>query len=232
MKIDIWSDVRCPFCYIGKRKFEAALERFAHKDKVEVVWHSFQLDPTLETRSDLNVSDYLAERKGLTREQVEQMHQHVQDAAGEIGLHFNFDRAVLANSFNAHRLIQFAKTQGLGNDMEERLFKAHFIDGENIDDGETLVQIGVSIGLSPVETKEVIASNAYHGEVSQDELTAQRIGIRGVPFFVFNEKYAVSGAQSPEIFLETLQQSWSEFEKDNGPVVLEGETCSRDGDCD
>jgi protein disulfide-isomerase len=114
MKVDIWSDIRCPFCYIGKRKFEKALERFPHSDKVEVVWHSFQLDPELKTQPGVHVYDYLARVKGITRDQAVRMHQHVKQSAREVGLEFNFDSAIVANSFNGHRLIQLAKSKGLG----------------------------------------------------------------------------------------------------------------------
>jgi predicted DsbA family dithiol-disulfide isomerase len=210
MKVDIWSDVRCPFCYIGKRKFEMALERFPNKDNVEVIWHSFQLDPSLQTRPDVNVLDYLARIKGITREQAAEMHEHVTEVAGEVGLSFDFDRSVLANSLKAHRLIQLAKTKGLGDRAEEELFKAHFTAGKNIDDDQTLAEIGELTGIPASETAMLIASDAYLDEVEQDESHARSIGIRGVPFFIFDDKYAVSGAQSPEFFLQTLQKTWEE----------------------
>ncbi|HEY5406591.1 MAG TPA: DsbA family oxidoreductase [Ginsengibacter sp.] len=207
MKVNIWSDVRCPFCYIGKRKFEMALEKFPHKDKVEVTWRSFQLDPNLETRTDVNAIEHLSEAKGISKKQAEGMQNNVTQIAKEVGLDFDFGKTVVANSFNAHRLIQFAKTKGLGNEIEEQLFKAHFVEGKNIDDKETLVQTGVSIGLDENEIKEMLASDAFAKEVNRDEMQAQSIGVRGVPFFVLNDKYAVSGAQSPDTFLEALNQT-------------------------
>ena len=212
MKINIWSDVRCPFCYIGKRKFEKALEQFADKDKVEVIWRSFQLDPNLETQPGVNVVDHIAEIKGISKKQAEEMHSHVTTVAQEVGLQFNFDKAVLANSYHAHRVIQLAKTHGLGNEAEEELFKAHFTDGKNIDDKEALVQIAIAIGLDPNEVRNMLASDAFANEVMEDERQAHAIGVRGVPFFVFNDEYAVSGAQSPDAFLQALQQSWQAFE--------------------
>src|SRR5690349_7266418 len=196
MKVDIWSDIRCPFCYIGKRKFEKALERFPHSDKVEVVWHSFQLDPELKTQPGVHVYDYLARVKGITRDQAVRMHQHVKQSAREVGLEFNFDSAIVANSFNGHRLIQLAKSKGLGDAAEEQLFKAHFIEGKNIDDIATLKEIGTAVGLSPDELSELLASDQYSAEVREDEMKAHAIGIRGVPFFILNDKYAVSGAQA------------------------------------
>ncbi|MEP6626844.1 MAG: DsbA family oxidoreductase [Ginsengibacter sp.] len=232
MNINIWSDVRCPFCYIGKRKFEMALEKFPHKDKVNVSWQSFELDPNLETRTDVNAIDYISNVKGISREDAEGMHLHVTQVAKEVGLDFSFDKAVVANSFNAHRLIQFAKVHQKGNEVEEALFKAHFIEGKNIDDTHTLVAIGMSIGLEEKEVREVLASDAYSKEVKSDERQAQKMGIGGVPFFVLNNKYGVSGAQSPETFLEVLEESWKDFEATQEPLIItQGESCSADGEC-
>ena len=211
MKINIWSDIRCPFCYIGKRKFELALEQFQHKDKVEVIWRSFQLDPGLKTQPETNVLDYLAKIKGITREQAGQMHEHVKEVAQEVGLTFNFEKSVLANSLNGHRLIQLAKANDLGDVAEELLFKAHFTDGKNIDDPETLLRIGTAIGLVEQDVRRVLRSDDFKEEVKADELLGRSIGIRGVPFFIFNDKYALSGAQSPEIFLQTLRRAWADF---------------------
>ena len=232
MTIKIWSDVRCPFCYIGKRKFEKALDKFAHKDDVTISWHSFELDPTLQTNTDINSLQYFSEIKGIPVSQAKQMQQQVANIAKEVGIEFNNDKAVVANSFNAHRLIQLAKSKGHGNEIEEELFKAHFTEGKNIDDIEELVQTGISIGLDEKEVREMLASDAFSKEVKQDEMQAQSLGIRGVPFFIFNNKYAVSGAQSPDTFLEVLEQTWEEFEKENQPVIIsEGENCSVDGTC-
>lgn len=232
MKIDIWSDIRCPFCYIGKRKFEKALDQFADKDKVEVVWRSFQLDPNLETKTGINAVDHIAAIKGISQEQAEEMHNHVTGVAKEVGLDFDFEKAVVANSFNAHRLIQLAKTKGLGNEAEEQLFKAHFTEGKNIDDKEVLTQTGIAIGLDEKEIKAMLSSDAFAGAVRQDEQEAQAIGVRGVPFFVFNDRYAVSGAQSPDTFLQALQQSWQSFEQDRAVALAgNGEACLPGGNC-
>lgn len=233
MKINIWSDIRCPFCYIGKRKFEAALEKFPHKNEVEVIWRSFQLDPNLKTRTDISTYDYFAEIKGKSKEEAIQMHQYVNDIARQVGLRFDFENAIVANSFNAHRLIQFARTKDLGDEAEELLFKAHFTEGKNIDDNAVLLEIGVALGLGEEAVKEVLESDAYAKEVQEDELRARAIGVRGVPFFVFNDKVAVSGAQSPETFLETLNKAWVEYqeEKNKSLTVVEGEICDSDGSC-
>ena len=232
MKVNIWSDVRCPFCYIGKRKFEIALEKFQHKNEVEVEWQSFELDPNLVTEKDVNALDHLAEIKGISKAKAKEMNQYVAQVAKEVGLDFNFEKVVVANSFNAHRLIQFAKSKGLGNEAEEALFKAHFIEGKNIDNKEVLLHIAINIGLDENETTKMLASNAFAKEVKQDEMQAQDFGISGVPFFVLNDKYAVSGAQSPETFLKAMEQTWKEFEEVKKPVVItEGESCSIDGTC-
>src|SRR5665213_1493817 len=208
MEINIWSDVRCPFCYIGKRKFEMALDKFPHKDKVNVIWKSFELDPNLTTNTDVSSTEYFSSAKGISKEQAEGMQDHVSGIAKEIGLDFHTKNTVVANSFNAHRLIQLAKTKGLGNEVEEALFKAYFEEGKNIDDKETLIKTGVSIGLDESEVKEIFNSDAFAKEVKYDEMQAQSLGINGVPFFVLNNKYAVSGAQSPETFLDVLEQTW------------------------
>lgn len=232
MNIDIWSDVRCPFCYIGKKKFELALEKFPHKEAVNVNWKSFQLDPNLKTQPDVSPKEHFATQKGISIQEVEGMYQHVMDAAKDVNLELNLDKSVVANSFNAHRLIQLAKTKNLGNEIEEELFKAHFVDGKNIDDKMALTEIGLSIGLNEKEVKDVIASDTFSAEVQQDEAEARFIGVGGVPFFVLDNKYAVSGAQSPATFLSALTQVWEEAEAKKSPVILSnGESCGNNDDC-
>ena len=208
MKVDIWSDVRCPFCYIGKRKFEMALENFEHKDQIEVQWHSFELDPNTVTRPDVNPVDYLAQIKGQPREWAAEMNQRVTDTAAEVGLTFNLGNSVVANSFNAHRLIQLAKSNGVDNEIEEKLFIDYFTGGKNIDDKEVLIEAGVAVGLERLAIEMMLNSDSFTDEVRLDQKIAQQIGIQGVPFFVFDQKLAVSGAQPPETFLGALEQAW------------------------
>lgn len=227
MKVDIWSDIRCPFCYIGKRKFEMALEKFPHKDEIEVIWHSFELDPTLKTQADRNMYESLAEAKGISLAQSKQMHEYVTQSAAEVGLEYNFDKAVDANSFNAHRLIHLAKASGKADAMKERILKAYFTEGANIDDAETLVKLGAEVGLKKEDVAQMLKSDKYADDVREDEDAAQHIGIRGVPFFVLNEKYGVSGAQQPETFLKALEQAWSEREKIT--IMNSGDSCDVDG---
>ena len=194
MKIDIWSDIRCPFCYIGKRKLELALYDFPGKDSVEIVWHSFQLDPGLKTEHGVGVYEYLAERKGISRKQSEDMHRRVSDMALEAALEFNFDKVVVANSFDGHRLIQMAKAAGKAGEAEERLFRAHFTEGRDISDQQVLIESGVAIGLADTDVGDMLGSDAFGDQVRQDESTARYLGINAVPFFIFDNKLAVSGA--------------------------------------
>lgn len=232
MKVKIWSDVRCPFCYIGKHKFEAALEQFPQRDQIEVEWKSFELDPYLQTDPEMNALDHLAVQKGISREQASQMTSYAAQAGRQVGLDFDFERSVVANSFNAHRLVQMAKSKGFGNEIEEALFKAHFTDGANIDDRTVLTEMGVLVGLGKNEVEAVLASDTHGDDVRQDQAEAQALGIRGVPFFLFNDKYAVSGAQPVETFLGALQRSWDEYEKTKQPIMFEeGPSCSADGEC-
>ncbi len=210
MKIQIWSDVLCPYCYIGKREFENALEQFAHKDQVEVEWKSFELDREAPVRSPDDLFDHLAKKYGRTREQAREMVAGVVERARTLGLDYQLERAVMGSSFDAHRLIQFAKTKGLGDAAEERLFNAHFVRGEHIGDKALLKQVATEIGLDGTAVEELLASDEFTEAVHQDEYEAQQIGVRGVPFFVLDNKYAVSGAQSSDHFLGALNQAWNE----------------------
>jgi predicted DsbA family dithiol-disulfide isomerase len=211
MKIEIWSDVMCPFCYIGKRKFEAALENFKNKENVEIVWKSFQLNPALKTDPSKNTIQHLAETKGWTMEYTRNTIAYVSNMAKEVGLYYDFDKAVVANSFDAHRLIQMAKKYGKGNVAEERLFKAYFTEGKNTADHLTLINLAKEIGLDETEVKNMLAGNNFKEEVMKDLAEAEQLRVSGVPFFVFDRKFAVSGAQDTKVFADTLAKAWSEF---------------------
>lgn len=235
MKIEIWSDVICPFCYIGKRNFETALAQFADKKNIEVIWKSFQLDPAIPEVATESYTDYLVKRKGMAVEQVQGMLSNVTQMATQVGLDYHLDQSIIVNSLKAHQLIQFAKSKNLGNEAEERLFKAFFIEGKNIADTETLVQLGKDFGLDESEIKAILEDEKYKYEIAQDIQEAQNIGVTGVPFFVFDRKYAVSGAQPAEVFLETLNKSFAEWQKSNPETILEiteGNSCTVDGKCD
>lgn len=234
MKIEIWSDVMCPFCYIGKRKFEAALAKFPHKDQVEIEWKSFQLDPDMKNEPGKNLYQYLAERKGQSLEWSKQMHDSVAQTARAVGLEYNFDRAVIANSFDAHRVMQMAKAQGLGDAAEERIFRAYFTEGMNTGDAETLATLAAEIGMDKEAVLQMLATDAYAGEVRREVEEGQALGLRGVPFFVIDRKYGVSGAQEPAVFSEALQQSFAEWQQTH-PEPLEilssGASCTPGGEC-
>lgn len=206
MKIEIWSDIMCPFCYIGKRQLETALEQFPDND-FEIDWKSFQLDPTITPEPGKDVYTYLAERKGMTVEQSKEMHKGVAERAKSVGLEYNFDKAVISNSLEAHRIIQLAKTKNLGDEIEEIFFKAYFTEGRDLNDGPTLIELAEKAGLDKNDVLEVLKSdNLYLKEVEHDIEEAQQIGVQGVPFFVFDRKYAVSGAQPVEAFVQTIKE--------------------------
>jgi predicted DsbA family dithiol-disulfide isomerase len=229
MKIDIWSDVACPFCYIGKRHLEAALEQFPHKNDVEVTWHNFELDPNASRDNKEDQYTLLARKYGMSREQAIENTDRVAASGEKAGLAFEFDKVIPTNTFDAHRLIQFAAQHGKQDEMEERLFSAYFMEGKHISNKETLLAIAEDLGL---DATEVLNSDAYTKEVRKDEADAQSLGIRGVPFFVFDMKYAVSGAQPVDAFTRTLQKVWEEA---HPPAELiqtgdKGATCD-DGSC-
>ena len=234
MKIQIWSDIMCPFCYIGKRRIEGALAHFPHKDKVSIEWKSFQLDPNFKASEDDNVVHHLAKKYGKDIAWAEEMTANVTQTAKSAGLDFNFDKAIMANSFNAHRLLHLAKKYNLGDALKEQLLKAYFTEGKNVNDFDTLSELGQTVGLSKEEIKKVLHSDAFSEAVEKDIDMAQQIGIQGVPFFVLDNKYAISGAQSEEIFLQALEKTWEEgdFEKE---LILDANSnnasCDIDG-CD
>jgi predicted DsbA family dithiol-disulfide isomerase len=230
MKVEIWSDVVCPFCYIGKRRFEKALETFSNKEQVEIIWRSFQLDPNTRSNPGKSVIESLAEKKGLTLAQSQQMHAQVTTMAKEVGLDYQMDKAVIANTFDAHRLSLLAAKQGLQDKMEERLFAAYFTEGKDIANKEILVALAKEVGMDETDVRNMLQSNSYSDKVQDDILEAQQVGVRGVPFFVFDNKYAVSGAQPTNVFTQVLSKVWEER------VVTEdsslGGVCTPDGVCD
>ncbi|PVH25320.1 DsbA family oxidoreductase [Sphingobacterium corticibacter] len=232
MKVEIWSDVMCPFCYIGKRSFDSALAQFEHQDQLEIVWKSFQLDPNLPDVPVEDQVDYLQKRKGMPREQIEGMLHHVTDHAKRVGLDFRFDQLVMVNTFKAHRLIQLAKEKNLGHEAEELLFNAHFVEGKNVADEATLIDLGEYIGLNVDDIRAAFYDDKYSYQIKQDIQEGQSLGVRGVPFFVFDRKYAISGAQATEQFTQTLDKSFSEWQSANPTRRLDvsgGDSCATDG---
>lgn len=211
MKIDIWSDIACPFCYAGTTQLNQALADFEHKDQVQVVHHSFQLDPTTPFEPKQSINAMLAAKRGISEAQADQMNQQVAQMFASLGLSMNHQDAKLVNSLHAHRLVHFAAANDKQEAMLARLFKAYFTDGLNTADIDTLVQLAGEVGLDPVVARAALESDAYTAEVQADIDQAAQYGIHGVPFFVFDNKYAVSGAQGAEAFRQALDQIWREL---------------------
>ncbi|RKR14639.1 putative DsbA family dithiol-disulfide isomerase [Maribacter vaceletii] len=234
MKVSIWSDIRCPFCYIGKRKFEAALENFPHKEEIIVEWKSFELDPHLETQPNVDYTEFFMEVKNVDKDTALSMFDRVNAMAKDVGLNFNVEKAITANSLNAHRLIHFAKKYNAADIVKETLLKAHLEDAKNIDAIDVLVQIANEVGLDSDKVKNMLVSEDFTYEVRQDELEARNLGINGVPFFVLDGKYGISGAQPESIFTEALENAWKKHKQEKLTILNtgEGSACDVDGNCD
>ena len=231
MKVDIWSDTRCPFCFIGKKNFEKALQNFTQNEKIEVNWHSFQLDPKMKTDLSRNHYEYLYDIKGHSLQETIKMHENLIQIGKNAGIDFNFDEVKVSNSFKSQMLIQLAKEKGKANEMEELLFEAYFILGKNIDDIEVLSEIGDKLGFTKEEIETAVQSPELTDLVNNDIEEAASLGINSVPFFVFNRKYAISGAQPTHLFAEVLEKSLSEFLENNSKinVVSDSNSCDVDG---
>ena len=204
LAVEIWSDVVCPWCYVGKRRFEKALEGFAHRDDVEVTWRSFELDPQAPPQREHTSAEHLASKYGLSLEQAEGTNAQMTELAAGEGLEYHLDRTKGGNSFAAHRLIQRAVEDGRQDAMKERLMRAYFTDGEAIGDHNTLVRLAGEVG---VDGQAALTDERYADGVRADEELAARIGIRGVPYFVLDRRYGVSGAQPPELLLQALEKA-------------------------
>ncbi|MBY0348032.1 MAG: DsbA family oxidoreductase [Hydrotalea flava] len=230
MQVEIWSDVVCPFCYIGKRKFEKAFASFDGKDTVEIIWRSFQLDADFKPTAGTSVHEYLANRKGVPLEKGKEMNNYMQDLAKAVGLDFQFDKAIVNNTFNAHRLLHLAKEYGVQSKVKELLLAAYFTEGKDIGNAIVLADIGEKAGITKATVLAMLQSDALVDAVRADQYTAQQIGVQGVPFFVFNQKYAVSGAQEPATFLKVFKK----VQEEEQPVATNettGRFCTTDGVC-
>jgi protein disulfide-isomerase len=204
--VEIWSDILCPFCYIGKRRFQAALDALPQRDQVQVIWRSFELDPNAQRDYDLSMSELLAKKYGRTLEWAQEMNANLEEQAAQLGLTFHMDRIIPTNSFHAHRLMQLGKSLGLQDAISEKLFTAYFSEGRHIGQVETLMAIAAEAGIDPAKAKAVMESHDFGDAVRQDEEEAQLFGLNGVPAFVLNRKYLISGAQPTEIFTQALQK--------------------------
>jgi predicted DsbA family dithiol-disulfide isomerase len=210
VRVEVWSDVVCPWCYIGKRRLETALTQFEHADEVEVVWRSFQLDPTYPKGDPQPVHEQLQKKFGGSLAQVRAMTDHVTALAAEEGLTYDLGRSIMVNTVDAHRLTHLAKAHGLGGEMHERLLRAQLVEGETLDDHETLVRLGAEVGVPTDEARRVLAGDDYARDFADDVREARALGATGVPFFVLDRKYGISGAQPAEAFLSALRTAHGE----------------------
>jgi predicted DsbA family dithiol-disulfide isomerase len=234
VKVEIWSDVVCPWCHIGKRRFEAALARFPHRDAVEVEWKAFELDPGAPSAaagdpvSPTEYAERLARKYGTSVAGAQQMTDHMTQQAAAEGLDFRFDRAVRANTFDAHQVIHLAAERGVQDAVKERLLTAYFSEGEAVGDRETLVRLAGQAGLDADEVRAVLEDQRYAGAVRGEEAEAATLGISGVPFFVVDRRYGINGAQSADALLQVLERAWSE----RSPLISvqsDGAVCGPDG---
>jgi predicted DsbA family dithiol-disulfide isomerase len=225
--VEIWSDIACPWCYIGKRRFEAALARFEHRDAVQVTWRSFELDPAAPREREGDRSERIAEKYGISVARAREMENQLTDAAAGEGLEFRFDIARSGATFDAHRIVHLAHEHGLQDAMKERLLRAYFSEGELVGDRETLVRLAVELGIAEDEVRQTLASDRYAEQVRDDERTAARFGISAVPTFVVDRALGASGAHPPEALLELLREGWAN--RSPVPVIAGGESCGPEG---
>ena len=210
MQVEIWADVVCPWCYLGKKRFERALAGFEHRDQVQVVYRSFELDPTAPPGVTTPTVERLADKYGMSPGQADQAQRQMEERAAADGLTFRMESLRSGNTRDAHRLLQFAKDAGLQAELMERLYRAYFTDQESIFDHATLTRLATEIGLDPDEVAVVLAGSLYTDNVETDEQMAQALGATGVPLFVIDRKYGISGAQPEQTIASVLQRVWSE----------------------
>lgn len=234
MVVEVWSDVACPYCFIGKKKFEKALRQFPGNDKIKILWKSFQLSPDLKTDPAINMYEYLCESKGINVEEAKEMTYFAGEAARTADIELNFDKVIPANTLNAHILIHFAGQYNLQNEITDKLFRAHFSEGRNIDDKTVLKDLASESGLDITRLDKAFNDDNFTDKVREDIYEAGQMAIRSVPFFVFNRKYAVSGAQDPVVFLRTLEKSFAEWESEvaaEKAEIIQGPGCSAEKGC-
>ena len=228
LSIDVWSDIACPWCYVGKRRLEAALQRFPHRDAVEVTWRSFELDPTAPAVRDDGVpfAARLAKKYGRSEREAQGMIDRTKDVAAGDGLDLRFDRAKAGNTFDAHRLLHLAAAKGLQGAMKERLLRAYMTEGEAIGDRAVLARLAGEVGVPEADATAMLESDRYTREVREEEGAAREMGINGVPFYVVAEKYGLSGAQPADVLLQALNKAWEALPEEG---TAEGEVCGPTG---
>ncbi|HWF34701.1 MAG TPA: DsbA family oxidoreductase [Solirubrobacteraceae bacterium] len=208
MHVEIWSDIACPWCFVGKRRFETALAEFEHRDEVQVTWRSFELDPTAPLEYEGELAAHLAEKYGMTIAEARERQQHLVDLGRAEGEELRFDLARRARTFDGHRLVHLAEAHGLQDEMKERLLRAYFTEGKLISDHDTLTALGIEVGLPEDGVREMLGGERYADAVRDDERTAQQLGISAVPTFVVDRALAASGAHPPDALLGLLRQGW------------------------
>ena len=223
LRVDVWSDIACPWCHVGKRHLEQALDRFPHRDDVDVLWRAFELDPSAPRELDAEIpyAERLAKKYGSSREEAEGMIRRMTETAAKDGLDFRFDRIHPGNTFDAHRVLHLAHDRGKQDAVKERFFRGYLSDGQAIGKPETLVRLAAEAGLDAEEVRATLASDAYALDVREDEEEATELGIRGVPFFIVGGRYAISGAQPAEILLRALTLAWKDVAE--RPIAIAGE---------
>jgi predicted DsbA family dithiol-disulfide isomerase len=212
MELEIWSDIACPWCYIGKRRLETALQRFEHADEVKLIWRSFELDPQAPAQREGDLAVLLARKYGMTEEQARESQQQLTGLAAAEGLEFHLEQVKSGNTFDGHRLIHLADEHGRQADMKERLMRAYFTEGQLVSDRDALTALGVEVGLAEREVQEMFDGERFADAVRADEQAAQTLGISGVPTFIVDRRVGVTGAQPPELLLEMLSRGWTERE--------------------
>ena len=230
MIIEVWSDYVCPFCYIGKRRLEHALKQLGLEEKSEVIFKAFQLDPNTPVASDQSLLDGLASKFKVTKQEAENMMSNIEEQAKTVDLHYQVDRMKTSNTLGAHRLAKFAEKHNVEKEVTERLMHGYFVEGERIDTEEVLVGIATEAGLDAKKTKDMLHSDDFEDEVKKDIEEAQEIGVQGVPFFVINRKYAISGAQPTEAFVEAFKKIIEEEEVTKPKLQVLG--TDNGGQCD
>jgi predicted DsbA family dithiol-disulfide isomerase len=229
MKIEVWSDIVCPWCYIGKRRLESALEDF--DEDVEIQWRSFQLDPSAPKKQEKPLDEGLAAKYRVSVDRARQMLTQMTDTAKQEGLDFDFDSAQGGNTLDAHRLLHLAKEEGLQGELKERLLSAYMTEGRPISDPNDLAKLAGEVGLDEAEAREILESDQFEDEVRRDVAEARQFGVTGVPFFLIDEKYGVSGAQAPETLLDVLQRARAKSAEKGKSATPSGPNCD-DGSCD
>lgn len=225
MQIDVWSDIACPFCFIGKATLDKSLANFAHSDDVEVTYHSYILNPAAPVEPDYDLYDYLANKYQTSRDEAKAMNDQLTARAAEFGAKWHMDQTIPSNTRDAHRLLHYALAQGKQAELADRLFQAYFSEGRNVALPEVLAELATEVGLDGEQAREVLASDDYSDAVDSDIRAAAGFGITGVPFFVIDNKYGISGAQPESLFDEALQNAWSEAH----PIQMVGAADSGDG---